>query len=83
MRCNNKVEHYVVRPNTPVKDWTYEYSNGDSVSSKCGCCKGIDAIANAIDKLYNMIDKIQSQSGNNSCCNLSITVVDKNMIIDY
>lgn len=62
--CCNKIEHYVVKPNTPVYDWPYEYSTGSNSKSNC-CCNSeamMVTIANLQGTLASLQDTIAKSS---------------------
>lgn len=54
----NNVEHYVVKPNTPVYDWPYEYST-PSNSSSCNCANNSEKLSVSIDNLQSTIAQLQ------------------------
>lgn len=55
----NNVEHYVVKPNTPVYDWPYEYST-PSNNSGCNCNKDSEKLSNSIDNLQSTLAQLQN-----------------------
>ena len=56
--CCNKTEHYVVKPNTPVYDWPYEYSS--SSNSNNNCCRNSEALMVTISSLQSTIASLQN-----------------------
>ena len=57
--CCNKTEHYVVKPNTPVYDWPYEYSSSSNSNQK-GCCCNSEALMVTIGTLQSTLASLQN-----------------------
>lgn len=56
--CCNKTEHYVVKPNTPVYDWPYEYSSSSNSNNNC-CCNS-EALMVTIGNLQSTLASLQN-----------------------
>lgn len=53
------VKHYVMKPNTPVYDWPYEYSTERGRKKHCDCSDEFVYIANRMDVLNDVITQMQ------------------------
>ena len=68
-QMRNNVEHYVVKPNTPVYDWPYEYST-QSNSSSCNCANNSEKLSVSIDNLQTTIAQLQKSVQDVSTINI-------------
>jgi len=64
-RSNNNVEHYIVHPNIPIKDWHCEYSNGESPIMDKKCCEGMFVLCEYINNLCSQIGDLQNAIASN------------------